>query len=128
MTETAAGLLAALYKALSAMGLTVTAFGIGAALASVVVMCMSMPRTVKEWTVAIISTVVGSIGGGAFVIVKFQLLEHGVTTVIHAAALFGVVFACGLPAWIGIRLLFNWIDKSGDKDILQAAREIREVI
>jgi hypothetical protein len=124
-----AGISLAIYKLLTSLGLTVPAFGIGAMLASVVVMCMTLPRTAREWTVGIISTVVGSVGGGAFVIVHYGLLVRGAeTTVIEAAAIIGIVFTCGLPAWGLVRMTFNWIEKRKDKDIAEVIHEGLETV
>lgn len=121
---TSAGLSVAVYKMLGSWGLTVPAFGIGAALASVVVMCMTLPKTAREWTVGIISTVVGSIGGGAFLIVRFGLLARGANiTTIDAAAIIGIAFTCGLPAWAVVRMVFRWLDKRKDKDIGEVVQE-----
>jgi vacuolar-type H+-ATPase subunit I/STV1 len=44
------------------------AFGFIAVLAAVVVMAMTLPKTVREFCVAMISTTVSSICGGAFVV------------------------------------------------------------
>lgn len=120
---TSAGLVA-LYKLIASAGASI-AFGIGAALASVVVMCMTLPRTAREWTVALISTVVGSIGGGSFVLVHFGFLTGGVHTGFEAAAILGIAFACGLPAWAVVRMSFNWIEKNRDKTIVDAVNEVR---
>ncbi|WP_455275141.1 hypothetical protein [Ralstonia thomasii] len=83
---------------------------IGAALASIVVMCITTPRSPREWAVGLISTVVGSIGGGSVVIQRFGLQSwaHEPTGLV---AMLGLVFACGLPAWAIVRWLFNYIVK-----------------
>jgi hypothetical protein len=99
------------------------AAGIGAAAASVVVMCMTQPRTAKEWAVALISTVLASVGGGAFVILRFGLLGPIITApndmelVLRLMGMLGVVFACGLPGWAIVRWAFNWMAKREGKDL-----------
>lgn len=119
---------ALLYKLFGSLGLTVGSFGIGAALASVVVMCMSLPRNGREWAVALISTLVSSFGGGAYAVIKFGLLAHGNdTTFLEAAQILGVAFACGLPGWTVVRLIFNWLAKQDGKTIIEAVKEIKGV-
>lgn len=110
------------------------ALGIGAALATVVAMCLTLPRTLREWAVALISTVVSSLGGGALVIVRFGLLEQltksptELDLFIRLLGVLGVVFTCGLPGWALVRWTFNWLDKRKDKDIGEIVGEVRSVI
>lgn len=47
-----------------------TALATAAGLAAIVVMLMTKPKTEQEWAVALISTLVSSLCGGAFVILK----------------------------------------------------------
>lgn len=116
------------------MGGAAGALGVGAALAAVVAMCVSLPRTLREWTVALISTVVSSLGGGALVIVKFGLLE-GLTgsateldLFIKLLGVLGVVFTCGLPGWFVVRMAFNWMEKRKDKDLGEVIEEARAIV
>lgn len=110
------------------------ALGIGAALATVVAMCVSLPRTLREWAVALISTVVSSLGGGALVIVKFGLLEALTKSAteldlfVRLLGVLGVVFACGLPGWFVVRLAFNWMIKRKDKDLGEVIDEARAIV
>lgn len=110
------------------------ALGIGAALATVVAMCVSLPRTLREWAVALISTVVSSLGGGALVIVKFGLLEALTKSAteldlfVRLLGVLGVVFACGLPGWFVVRLAFNWMLKRKDKDLGEVIDEARAIV
>jgi hypothetical protein len=105
------------------------AVGIGAAAASVVVMCMSPPRSVREWAVALISTVLASVGGGAFVILKFGLLvpvlaaNTDIELVLAVMGMLGIVFACGLPGWAVVRWAFNWMAKRAGRDLGEVARD-----
>ena len=92
------------------------AYGLGAALATVVVMLMTPPRSPREWAVGLISTVVVSIGGGAGVIEHFGL-HAWVLSFNGLLALLGLCFACGLPAWAVVRWVFTWIERRQGKDI-----------
>src|SRR3546814_511085 len=79
---------------------------IGAGLAAIVVMCVMRPRTAAEWAVGLISTVVGSIAGGAAFITYFEI-QHWANHPLGLVAMLGIVFACGLPAWALVRWTFN---------------------
>lgn len=96
----------------------------GAGLASIVVMCMSRPRTDAEWVVALISTFIGSICGGAGVISYFGL-HAWMNNWVGLVAVLGLVFACGLPAWAIVRWTFNYINKHPDSGIDAIARDIK---
>lgn len=103
--------------------------GIGASAATVVVMCMSQPRSPKEWAVALISTVLSSIGGGAYCILKFGLLvpvlaaSSDVELVLALMGMLGIVFACGLPGWAIVRWGFAWMQKREGRDLAEVARD-----
>ena len=99
-----------------ASGGLATVGAIGAGLAAIVVMCMTPPRSSREWVVGIISTVIGSIGGGAAVIQYFNLTQWLDTTT-GLVAVLGLVFAAGLPAWALVRWTFNFINKRHAKDL-----------
>ena len=99
----------------------------GAGLAAVVVMCMTPPRSAREWAVALISTVLGSICGGA-ALVQYLGLHAWATDFIGMMALMGVVFACGLPAWAIVRWAFTWMAKRQDKDLGEVIAEVRHDI
>jgi len=100
---------------------------IGAGLASVVVMSMTKPKTEREWRVALICTVVGSIGGGAAV-VQYYGLEHWAQTAIGLAAMFGLAFACGLPAWCIVRALFRYFERRTDADLIDLVKDVKEAL
>lgn len=99
---------------------------------------MSPPRSTREWAVALISTVLSSVGGGAFVILKFSLLRpiagatNDVDLVLALMGMLGIVFACGLPGWAVVRWAFNWMAKREGKDLgevaADAANSVRSVI
>lgn len=100
---------------------------IGAGLASVVVMCLMRPRDGREWSVALISTVVSSIAGGAFVVQYFGLQEWA-TNPFGLMTLFGLAFACGLPGWAIVRWTFNYFTAHHDDDIAQVIEDARKRI
>lgn len=110
------------------------AAGLGAAAAAIVVMCASIPRTKREWAIALISTVMSSLGLGAFAILKLDMigtvLRSGtdLTLVVTLMGMLGIVFACGLPGWAIVRWVFNWLEKRRDKDLGEIVGEVRGVI
>lgn len=116
------------------MGGAAGALGIGAALAAVVAMCVTLPRSLREWAVALISTVMSSLGGGALVIVKCGLLADlgkaatDLDLFVRLLGTLGIVFACGLPGWAVVRWVFNWMEKRKDHDLGQIVGEVRGVI
>ena len=99
----------------------------GAALAAVVVMLMTPPRSKSEWAVGLISTVVSSVCGGAVVVERFALHEW-VYSVTGLCALGGVIFACGLPGWALVRWIFNFVDQRRDASIDEVAKEVKEIL
>lgn len=112
------------YVTLKAIGGLAAIGAIGAGLASIVVMCVMRPRTTAEWAVGLISTVVGSISGGAAVIQHFEL-QHWAHSPFGLVAMLGLVFACGLPAWAIVRWVFNYIDRRHDRDIAEILNEAK---
>lgn len=103
------------------------AASIGAGLAAIVVMCMTPPRSKREWAVGLISTVVGSIAGGAAVIQHYGL-HSWMQEPAGLVAVLGLVFGCGLPAWAIVRWLFTWIERRRDRDLIEVAAELRRDI
>jgi hypothetical protein len=99
---------------------------IGAGLATIVVMCLLRPRSQAEWVVGIISTVVGSVCGGAAAIQYFEI-QHWANSMFGLVAMIGLVFACGLPAWAIVRWTFNYINKHEGADIAQIIADARKV-
>lgn len=100
---------------------------IGAGLATIVVMCILRPTTQAEWVVGIISTVMGSVCGGAFVIQHFEL-QHWAHSPFGLVAMLGLCFTCGLPAWALVRWTFNYIIKQRDQDIAQFVDDARKMV
>lgn len=98
---------------------------IGAGLAALVVMCMTTPRSPKEWAVGLVSTVIGSVCGGAAVVQHFGLHDWA-RDYIGMVALIGVVFACGLPAWSIVRWVFNYIEKKQGAGIDDVVDDVKK--
>lgn len=96
----------------------------GAGLAAVIVMLMTPPRSPREWTVGLISTVLGSICGGAAVIQHFGL-QPWLHSYVGLVAIMGLAFACGLPAWAVVRWGFTWIIRRQDKDLGEVIADAR---
>lgn len=118
ISGTAAGVLG--FKALGAAG-------IGAGLSALVVMCMMTPRSGKEWAVGLITTVISSVCGGAFVVQKYDLHAY-MHTEVGLMSVIGLVFACGLPGWAIVRWVFNYIQKNRDKDIKEMIKDVKEAL
>lgn len=97
---------------------------IGAGLASVVVMSMTKPKTEAEWRVALISTVMGSVGGGAGVVQYFGIQAWS-QSLIGLLAMLGLVFSCGLPAWAVVRWLFAYIERRRDADLVDIVKDVK---
>ena len=100
---------------------------IGAGLAAFVVMSMTKPQTDPEWRVALISTLVGSIGGGAC-LVRYLGIQHWAGDVFGTVAMLALAFACGLPAWALVRALFRYLDKNKDADLLQMVDDVKKAL
>lgn len=98
---------------------------LSAALITLVVMMIRMPRNPQEWAVGLICTVVSSITGGSFFIIKFGLHDwvHDIWGVL---ALGGFFFACGLPGWFLVRVTTNFMDQRESKNIVEIVQELKE--
>ena len=100
-------------------------FTLAIALVATVVIMMRLPRSPQEWAVGLICTVVSSLTGGAFIIVKWGLHEW-VTDIWGMIALGGFFFVCGLPGWAVVRWTFNFINKQEGKTIIEVVKELKE--
>ncbi len=100
---------------------------IGAGLASFVVMNMTRPKSDQEWRVALICTLVGSIGGGA-ALVRYLGIQHWVDDVFGMVAMLLMVFGCGLPAWALVRALFLFLEKRKDADLAEIVNDVKEMV
>jgi hypothetical protein len=100
---------------------------IGAGLAAFVVMSLTKPKTDQEWRVALICTLVGSIGGGA-ALVRYLGIQKWVEDPFGLVAMLAVVFACGLPAWALVRALFIFLEKRKDADLAEIVKDVKEMV
>lgn len=108
----------ALYKLVIALGLP-------AGLAAIVVMLWVQPKSRREWAMALISTVVASVCGGAAVVQHFGLTSWG-DSYIGLVALAGIIFVSGLPGWVLVRSAFAWAEKRNDKDIAELISDAKK--
>ena len=76
---------------------------------------------------ALISTVVSSICGGAAVVQHYGLQQWG-DTYIGLTAMAGIIFACGLPGWVVVRSAFAWVEKRKGKDLAELIHEAKEAL
>ncbi|CAE6906504.1 conserved membrane protein of unknown function [Pseudomonas marincola] len=98
-----------------------------AVLVTIVVMAMTLPKTVREFVAAMISTVVSSLGIGAFVIRWFDL-QHWANDDIGLVALAAVIFVCGLPAWVLVRALFVYAELRKSMSLIDMISEIKGAV
>ena len=98
-----------------------------AVLVTIVVMAMTLPKTAREFAVAMICTVVASLGGGAFLIRWFDL-QHWANDDIGLVALAAVIFICGLPAWVLVRGWFVYAELSKHMSLPDMIRELKAVV
>jgi hypothetical protein len=99
---------------------------IAVTMATTIVMLLTPPRSKREWAVGLISTLMGSICGGA-ALVKYLGIESWVESTIGLIALGGLIFSCGLPAWAIVRWIFNYIGETRNeslKDVLIDGKNI----
>ncbi|WP_047473156.1 hypothetical protein [Acinetobacter sp. ZOR0008] len=95
------------------------------ALVAAVVLMTRMPRSPQEWAVGLICTVVSSLAGGSFIIVKWGLHEW-ITDIWGMMALGGFFFVCGIPGWALVRWTFNFINKQEGKTIIEVIKEVKK--
>ncbi len=100
---------------------------IGAGLAAFVVMSLTKPKTDQEWRVALVCTLVGSIGGGA-ALVRYLGIQKWAEDPFGMVAMLAVVFTCGLPAWALVRALFIFLDKRKDVGLDEIVRDAKEIL
>jgi len=87
---------------------------------------MTPPRSPREWAVGLISTVVSSVAGGAWLLHKLGLADLAANGADGLMILFGLCFACGLPGWAIVRAVFNWLEKRKSMDIGELVSEARK--
>jgi len=96
-----------------------------ATLVYLVVVMTRMPRTRNEWVVSLITTVVGSIAGGGFLIQRFGLHDY-ITTWAGLCAVGGLFFVSGLPFWAIIRWTFNYVNARENATIIEVVEELKD--
>ena len=108
--------------------------GLGAGLATYVVMSMTKPKSDQEWHVALISTLIGSFAGGA-ALIKYLKIEDWIHEPFGLTGLIGLCFMCGLPGWLLVRSFFAYVDKRKTADIteiladgVQAVRNVKDAL
>lgn len=101
--------------------------GIGAGLATYVVMAMTKPKSNQEWHVSIVSTLIGSFCGGA-ALIKYLGIEHWADTMFGLMGLIGIIFMCGLPGWLVVRSLFKYMEKKQDASIDEIIRDVKDSV
>lgn len=95
----------------------------GAGLAAVVVMCVTMPRSPREWAVALISTLVCSVAGGSYLMHWLGLTQLAHDGPMGLMMLLGLCFAAGLPGWALVRAAFRWLHKRRGHDLAELASD-----
>lgn len=103
------------------------ALGLPAGIAAIVVMLWVQPKSAREWSLALICTVAGSLYGGAFAVRHFGLQDWG-ATFDGELALGGLRLLCGLPAWVIVRAAFLWTEKRKGKDIAELLADAKETL
>jgi hypothetical protein len=117
-STTAAG--SGAFKLASALGLSVP-------LVAVLVMILTQPKSAREWAAWLISTVAGSIFGGAALVQYFELTSWLNDGPVGIAAIAGVIFAAGVPFWVIVRAFFKYAEMNRDKGLLDLIVAVRAV-
>lgn len=99
--------------------------GVAVALGYLVVVMTRMPRTRSEWVVSLVTTVVGSIAGGGFIIQRFGLHEYA-TTWAGLCTIGGIFFITGLPIWAIARWWFNYVNARENATIIEVGEELKD--
>ena len=105
----------------------------GFSLAAFIVMALTEPRSQKEWAVALISTLMGSFGGGAWAMIYFELYLHldpgnKLLLFLGCLEIIGVAFIAGLPGWLLVRLAFNTMESWKNKTAKEVAADVKEML
>lgn len=101
--------------------------GLCAVAVATVVIMTRVPRSRAEWVVGLTTTVIASLTGGSFLIVKLGLNDWA-NDWFGMMALGGFYFMAGLPGWAIVRWIFNYINLREDSSIVDVMREIKEEI
>ena len=70
-----------------------------------------------------INTTVSSICGGAFV-VRWMGIGDWANDDAGLITIGGLIFVCGLPAWVLVRAWFKWAKTRRDKDLAELRRNL----
>ena len=105
----------------------------GFSLAAFIVRALTQPRSGKEWAVALISTLMGSFGGGAWAMIYFELYKHldpsnTLLLVLGCVELIGVAFIAGLPGWLLVRVAFNQMEAWKTKTARDIAADVKDMV
>lgn len=105
----------------------------GLTLSTLVVMLLKQPRTSREWAVALISTLVCSLGLGAWSVLYLGLHKalaspDQTEIVLGLLQVGGAIFASGLPGWVLVRIAFNTMAKFQDKTADDVYRDAKELL
>lgn len=108
------------------------------AMASVVVLSMSLPSNRREWAVALIATLVSGTALGSYAAVHYLDLPaaimaaivagDSVTLMLNFAILGGVIFTAGLPGWFLVRAVFRWMDRRSGLDAAELISEAKKAL
>ncbi|CAM3041375.1 hypothetical protein [Dichelobacter nodosus] len=97
---------------------------VGPLLASIIVMLMTPPKNPREWTAIFISTIVCSVGLGAYFVTNLLNISIPFNE-LDAMVIGGVYFACGLPGWFLVRSAFRFMEVRKNQDIVEIITEIK---
>ncbi|MGP5360538.1 hypothetical protein ACTXL1_06995 [Psychrobacter celer] len=96
----------------------------GPLLASVVVLIMTPPPSRKEAVVGIISTLICSIAGGAYIVTRIFGIQD-IDSELTAMFVGGIFFVSGLPGWFAVRAMFYAMEQNQNRSIVDIVNEIR---
>lgn len=98
---------------------------IGAILSTVVIMCMSLPKTHKEMFISTLTTVIFSMCFGSAVI-HWYGLDNWSLSPFGTMGQIGIAFLCGLPGWACIRWCCAYFSKKYNASIDEIIKDLRE--
>jgi hypothetical protein len=128
--------MAAAGKAAGSAAIKYTAVGLlfSAIASASVVMAMTMPKSRGDFFASMLSTVMASVCGGAYVSVKCGFLAALLAAQTDYEAAFslgiiiGIAFLCGLPAWAIVRGLFVWTERRKTSGLDAMIADVRDAI
>lgn len=96
----------------------------GAILAAIVVMAITPAKTVREFVVGMISTLVASLSGGA-ALTRYLGLTDLANDPWGLATIGGIMFVCGLPGWLLVRAFFLWAQRRRHMDLAELLKDAK---